>query len=208
MSDILHAPVTLILMALSVALSIYGFNAPKVLEALLLDVSDIRRRGQVWRMITAGFLHGDYFHLLLNMWTLYVFGPSLEVGVGADRYLILYFGSLLGGSALSVLENWRKPNYRALGASGAISGLTVCFSVFQPMVMFLIPPVPAIIYTVGFIAFSAYAASRFGDSGIGHTGHLGGALAGLAITCLLFPDAVRALPDRLADGFANFPSLF
>lgn len=212
MSDILHAPVTLILIAITVIISIYAFNAPRVMEALLLDVSDIKRRGQFWRVITAGFLHGDATHLFFNMLTLFFFGPPLELGfVGGDRLLIIYFGSLLGGSALSILENWRKSNYRALGASGAIAGLTTCFSIlapFAPIGVFLVIPVPAFLFTIGFILFSWYAASRFGDSGIGHTGHLGGALAGLVITCLLFPDAVRALPDRLADGFANFPSLF
>jgi membrane associated rhomboid family serine protease len=206
--QLLHAQVTLILLAVTTAVSIFAFNNPRLRDALMLDVGAIKQRGEVWRMATAGFVHGDPAHLFFNMLTLLFFGPPLEIGVGRVDYAILYFGSLLGGSALSVLENWRKRDYRALGASGAIAGLTVCFSVFAPMAMiglFFVLPVPAIVYSIGFIAFSWYASTRFGDSGIGHTGHLGGALAGLAITCILFPAIVRALPETLARGF---PPLF
>lgn len=210
MSDILHAPVTLLLLIITVAVSIYAFSNSRLVDAMLLDVAQIRRRGQVYRMITAGFLHGDPTHLFFNMLTLYFFGPPLEIGIGTGRFLILYFGSLLGGSALSLLENWRKGNYRSLGASGAISGLTTCFAVLAPFAginVFLVIPVPAILYSIGFILFSWYA-MRMGDVGISHSGHLGGALAGLAICCLMFPADVRALPEKLAEGFQSFPSLF
>jgi membrane associated rhomboid family serine protease len=203
LDQLLHAQVTLILLAATTAVSIFAFNNPPLRDALMLDVGAIRRRGEVWRLVTAGFVHGDPAHLFFNMLTLLFFGPPLEIGVGRGDYAILYFGSLLGGSALSALENWRRRDYRALGASGAIAGLTVCFSVFAPMALiglFFVLPVPAILYSVGFIAFSWYASNRFGDSGIGHTGHLGGALAGLVTTCLLFPAVVRALPDTLSRG--------
>ena len=75
--------------------------------------------------------------------------------------------------------------------------MTIFDGIFRFVFTFILP--------IGFIAFSWYASNRFGDSGIGHTGHLGGALAGLAITCILFPAVVRALPDTLARGF---PPLF
>lgn len=208
--QLMSAQVTLILLVLTITISVYAFKNPRLDEALILDVSEIKRGGQVYRMVSAGFLHGDGVHLFFNMLTLFFFGPPLEGGVGHQDFIILYFGSLLGGSALSVLENWRKPNYRALGASGAIAGLTVCFSIFAPFQMiylFYALPVPAILYSVGYIAFSWYASQRFANSGIGHTGHLGGALAGLAITCILFPGNVRALPEKIADALQSL-SLF
>ena len=77
--------------------------------------------GEVWRLLTAAFLHGGVLHLLLNMYAVYLFGPQLESAFGRARFLVLYVVSALGGSAASY--TFSSPLTPSLGASGAVFGL-------------------------------------------------------------------------------------
>jgi membrane associated rhomboid family serine protease len=77
--------------------------------------------GEWWRLLTAAFLHVSVFHLLLNMYALWILGQALEPVVGRWRFTALYFISALGGSAVSVLA--LPPGTVSLGASGAVFGL-------------------------------------------------------------------------------------
>jgi membrane associated rhomboid family serine protease len=76
--------------------------------------------GDWWRIVTSGFLHASIFHILFNMFALYILGSLLEPGIGTVRFLAVYFVSLLAGS-LGVLL--LTPNELSVGASGAIFGL-------------------------------------------------------------------------------------
>ncbi len=78
------------------------------------------REGQVWRLLTSGFLHAGLFHLLVNMYALYILGGLLEPAVGRLRFGLIYFVSLLTGSFGALLLS---PNGVTVGASGAIFGL-------------------------------------------------------------------------------------
>ncbi len=76
--------------------------------------------GEVWRIITSGFLHGSLMHIGFNMYALWLFGRSLERGVGSVRYGLIYLAGLLGGAAAVLAFNYDAPT---LGASGAVLGL-------------------------------------------------------------------------------------
>ena len=76
--------------------------------------------GQVWRILTSGFLHGGLFHLFLNMFGLYILGGLLEPAIGKLRFGLIYFVSLLTGSFAVLLAAPQQPT---VGASGAIFGL-------------------------------------------------------------------------------------
>jgi membrane associated rhomboid family serine protease len=76
--------------------------------------------GDWWRVVTGGFLHAGFLHLLLNMYVLYVAGSILEPGIGTPRFLGIYFVSLVAGSLGALLVD---PNAVTVGASGAIFGL-------------------------------------------------------------------------------------
>jgi membrane associated rhomboid family serine protease len=76
--------------------------------------------GDWWRVVTGGFLHAGFLHLLLNMYVLYVAGSILEPGIGTPRFLGIYFVSLIAGSLGALLLD---PNTVTVGASGAIFGL-------------------------------------------------------------------------------------
>ena len=76
--------------------------------------------GDWWRVISGGFLHAGFLHLLLNMYVLYVAGSILEPGIGTPRFLGIYFVSLIAGSLGALMLD---PNTVTVGASGAIFGL-------------------------------------------------------------------------------------
>jgi membrane associated rhomboid family serine protease len=76
--------------------------------------------GEVWRLVTSGFLHAGLLHLLFNMLSLYIVGQILEPAVGHVRFAVIYFVSLLAGSFGALLA---QPHGLTLGASGAVLGV-------------------------------------------------------------------------------------
>jgi membrane associated rhomboid family serine protease len=159
----------------------------------------MRRGNEWWRMITSGFVHGDPFHLMMNMLALFFLGPSLEYIVKTGPFLAIYMLSLLAGSLWTWMEHFRDTNYRALGASGAVSGITTAIAMFAPFATiyaFFALPMPLIVFAACYIIWSAWASQSRVQDGIGHGAHLGGALAGVALVCVFWPGAVRGLWDQ------------
>ena len=76
--------------------------------------------GDFWRVITAGFMHYGFLHLLFNMYSLYIIGGMLEPAIGSVRFALIYFVSLLGGSFGALLLS---PDALTAGASGAVFGV-------------------------------------------------------------------------------------
>jgi membrane associated rhomboid family serine protease len=189
----LPPPLTLLLLVLTVATSIAGWKSRGAVGDFAECPYEIMRHGRWYQLITSAFLHADLGHLFLNMMTLYFFGPLVEHALPGWRYLALYLGSTLAGSVWTLLAHHREPNYRALGASGAISGVVFSFVLFQPLAkiyIFLIPiGIPAFLYAIAYVLFSIFGMRRQLGR-IGHEAHLGGALGGLLLTLLLRPDSL------------------
>jgi rhomboid protease GluP len=75
---------------------------------------------QYWRLVTAGFLHGGWLHILMNSWVLYDLGAQVEQVYGTARFLTLYFVGTIGGFYLSAVQN---PMVPSVGSSAGIMGL-------------------------------------------------------------------------------------
>jgi membrane associated rhomboid family serine protease len=107
---------------------------PPAAERPLLDGLPLSGRGLqsglVWQPLTYLFVHASFFHLLINMFSLYVFGPELEVTVGRRHFLLLYaLSGVLGGIGFVLLS---PPDAPCVGASGSIFGLFAAFAAFFP----------------------------------------------------------------------------
>lgn len=204
MEEFLSAPVSFLLLVVNIVLSFGALSNPRLMDKLIFDVSRIRRHNEWYRWVSSGFVHADPMHLFVNMLTLYFFGPTLETTTGIGPFLGIYFGALVAGSAWTWMEHFRDANYRAVGASGAISGVVSAYAMIYPLVMFIFPPVPAIIYAIGYIVWSAWATSNNVRDGIGHSAHLGGALAGIAIVCLLWPHIPQRMVDQIVAALSGF----
>ena len=133
------------------------------------------RSGEVWRLISAGFLHGGLMHLLFNMYTLYVIGTQIENFIGKKKYLIIYFFSMICAGLMSCAISNQTVS---VGASGAIFGLLgslVYFGFYYRLYLGSILKnqiIPLIILNL---------AMGFMMSGIDNAAHIGGLIAGLFI---------------------------
>ena len=192
-------PATLTLIAANVLASLYAWLNPAFLMGNLFHVAAIRQKNEWHRIVTAGFLHGGVFHLLINMFVLFQFGSIIEYSIGTGKFLVIFWAALLGGNLWALLENFRKPDYRALGASGATSGIILSFCLFAPftMLFFIIIPMPAIVFAILFIVISAILAQRE-DRVIGHEAHIGGGLAGLLATIAVEPRALTQFGEQVS----------
>ncbi len=144
--------------------------------------------GRFWVLLTSVFSHISLIHILLNMFVLNNFGPILERVLGAKAFLKFYLAAGILSSLSHALVSafiLGKPEVPALGASGAISGLVMVFSLLFPkqiMLLFGIIPVPALIGALifsGLDLWGLFAQAEGGGLPIGHGAHLGGAFCGL-----------------------------
>lgn len=168
--------VTLILIALNAAVWLLQVMPDSLVTQMLAYVPQLTSV-QPWRMITAGFAHDptSIWHILLNMYSLYIFGQVLEPMLGRGRFAALYLLSLFGGS-VGVL--WlASPDTWTVGASGAIFGMMAAYFVIlrklgQNSGQML-----------GLIAINL--AFGFFTSGVSWQGHVGGLVTGGIVALVL-----------------------
>ncbi|MDD4858265.1 MAG: rhomboid family intramembrane serine protease [Candidatus Krumholzibacteria bacterium] len=134
-------------------------------------------KGYVWQLITYMFLHGSPWHLLLNMFIIWMFGTPLEGVWGSNRFLNYYIVCGLGGAVLSFLFSF---NTTVIGASGAGYGILLAYAILFPdseIYVWGIFPVRARTLVI-FMVVIEFASGISGGDGIAHFAHLGGMAAG------------------------------
>jgi membrane associated rhomboid family serine protease len=179
------------LIVINVIVSYQGFNNQAFFDGYKFEVDAILKRKEYKRFITSGFLHVSWLHLGFNMFSLYVFSYNVEMVLGGGKFLLVYFISLLGGNALSLLLHRHQGNYSAVGASGAVSGIIFASIALMPNMgigLFIIY-LPGWLYGILFVAVSIYGIKSQKDN-IGHEAHLGGALIGMLTAIACQPDAL------------------
>ncbi|MDO5980715.1 rhomboid family intramembrane serine protease [Flavivirga spongiicola] len=181
--------ITIIIIAANVIISYKGFGDYSFFDKYKFHVGGVQRGEQI-RMFSSGFLHVDTQHLLFNMLTLYFFAGVVITLLSPLYFLLIYIGSLLLGSLLSLYFHKNEYHYSAVGASGAVTGILYAAILLRPgmdLYMFFIPvPIPAYIFGVGYLLYSIYGMkNRIGN--IGHDAHFGGAIGGYLITLILSP---------------------
>ncbi|WP_162127444.1 rhomboid family intramembrane serine protease [Flavobacterium phycosphaerae] len=172
----------------NVLISLKGFNDEYFFRKYQFHVGSIRA-GEQFRMISSAFLHADFFHLAFNMIALYSFAPVVYEGLGNFTFLLIYVGSLIFGSLLTMVFHGNDYSYRAVGASGAVTGIIYSAILLYPDMtigIFGVIPMPAYVFGIGYLLYSIYGMKSKSDN-IGHTAHFGGAIGGYAITLLKEP---------------------
>lgn len=187
---------TILILVATVIASLRGFKDESLTEKLIFDPHPILTFKEYYRLMSSALLHLDVNHLFGNMLTLFLFGQSIEARFGSDVFMLIYLGSVFGGSLLSLWMH-RHHDYRALGASGGVCGIMFAWILLFPggtVMMFFIPiPIPGWIYAIAYLAYSFVAMKR-GLGNVGHDAHLGGAITGLLLAAILWPQAVAAAP--------------
>ncbi|MBD3334100.1 MAG: rhomboid family intramembrane serine protease [Candidatus Eisenbacteria bacterium] len=148
-------------------------------------------KGFIWQPVTYLFLHGGLFHLLFNMFALWMFGSELEYLWGTRRWLKYYFITGIGAAVTTMAFAWAAylfdfGNPQAIliptvGASGAIYGLLLAFGLTfpnRPIFLWFLFPIPARIFVLIFGAIEFISSISYVNDGIGHFAHLGGMVFG------------------------------
>jgi membrane associated rhomboid family serine protease len=195
--------ITYALIALNVAISLWGFSALKKggggFRRFVFSPFEVARGRNLEGLFLSQFSHADPWHLIFNMLTLYIFGRVVEGALGLHM-LTLYVASGLAATLLIFLLRRNNPDYRVLGASGAVTGILFAAIVLNPgmSVYFLVVPVPipAPLFAVLYIAYSTFLLDRQVGN-VAHEAHIAGGLTGLALAGLLYPDHFGPLLERI-----------
>src|SRR6266581_6098525 len=184
-----------LLIGLTCLVSWLGFRRRDIEEKYIFEPEAILAGKEYHRLVTSAFLHAGWGHLLLNMFSLYLFGRSVEIAFGSANFLLIYFGAVIGGDLLSLYVH-RHHEYRAYGASGGVCGIIFAYILLFPgasISSFLLPvSVPGWLYVIVFMAGSFMAMKDNNRGNIGHDAHLGGAIVGLLVAAALQPRIARA----------------
>lgn len=183
--------ILIIIIVVTILFSYKGFNDLAFFRKFEFHIGSIRAGEQI-RMITSGLLHADLGHLFFNMFTLYMFAPVVISYFGEASFFLIYMASLVFGSLLTLLMHKNDYSYRAIGASGAVTGIIYSAILLQPDMMlglFYVIPIPAYLFGIGYLLYSIYGMKAKNDN-IGHTAHFGGAIGGYLVTLLKEPTMI------------------
>lgn len=152
--------------------------------------------GEQFRMLSSGFLHADFQHLFFNMFTLYLFAPYVVYHFGNFYFFVLYFGSLIAGSLLTLYFHKNEYQYRAVGASGAVTGIIYSAILIEPNI-YMYGFMPGYVFGFLYLILSIYGMKTKRDN-IGHVAHFGGAIGGFVITLIKEPELLSLQPLTVA----------
>jgi len=178
----------IIIIAVTVLISYKGFNDLSFFRKYEFHIGSIHKGEQI-RMLSSGFLHVDMTHLLFNMITLWFFAPLVLSYLGNWTFVLIYLGSLIFGNLLTYMFNKNNYSYRAVGASGAVTGVLYSAILLQPDMMlglFFVIPIPAYLFGILYLLYLIYGMKSQNDN-IGHSAHFGGAVGGYVITLIEQP---------------------
>jgi membrane associated rhomboid family serine protease len=194
--------ITLVIIAITTIVSFLAFNNSRVMNDLILWPPAITRQREYYRLVTYGVVHADISHLLFNMFTLFFFGRAMEPFytqmLGSLGFALFYIGGLVVSILPTYLKNRANPNYRSLGASGAVSAVLFAYILIAPwqQIIVLVIPMPAIVYAVLYTVYSIYM-DRRGQGNVNHSAHLWGAAYGVLLTRLINHRVLPHLVDAL-----------
>lgn len=199
-------PITYILIAITALVSIPAFNRPDITSKLIFNASSTYHRKEYYRLFSSGLIHGDWSHLIVNMFVLYIFGLSAETNYmqhipgGQFSFLAMYVLSLGASSVYSMYKHKDNPYYNALGASGATSAVVFSTIIFRPLdkfyLLFIPIGIPAFIFGVLYLIYSSYASKNNRDN-IGHDAHFWGAIFGFVFTLILNPSLALVFNEQV-----------
>jgi membrane associated rhomboid family serine protease len=199
-----QTPFSYLIIGITALISYVALNNQNLLQKLMFNAVLVKENRQFYRMLTSGFVHNDYGHLFFNMLTLFFFGPPVEyimtelIGLPKFTFPLFYLTAIAVSEIPSYIKHKANPNYWSLGASGATSAVTFALILIKPWMLIYIKfiPLPAIIYGVGYLAYSAYMSKKGGDN-IGHSAHLFGALFGIVGFIALYPKVVEVFLQEI-----------
>ena len=203
--------ITLIIIIFTALISYQGFNRYEFIDKLKHSPIREARGKEYYRLLTSGFVHADWTHLLVNMFVLYSFGEYIESYIvaifgnplGKIIYVVMYLLNIILANIPTMIQHRHNPAFASIGASGAVSGIVFIFILLQPwaiLSLFFIIPVPAIIAGVGYLIYSSWAANK-GHGHLDHSAHFAGAVAGMVMIVILRYEILAEFFTKLVSDF-------
>lgn len=191
--SILQRLSTLHLLMLTVAVvSFVGFASERAKKALVLWPTGVKR-GQVHRLLTAGWLHADMGHLITNMFVLYLFADRVIAAFGEPLFVALYVSGVVMAYVPTTIRHRNNPKYASLGASGAVAAVMMSAVLLDPTMkmrlLFFPVALPSVVFGVLYMLYSVWH-SHGSDDNINHDAHFSGAFYGALATAVWAPEKV------------------
>lgn len=199
---------TTIIIAITVLTSWYSFSKPDLIRRFVLNPYLVTTRQQYYRFITSGFLHGDFSHLLWNMFSLYFFGSIVETyfsflfGEASSYYFIVfYLLAIVVSDIPSYFRHRKHPGYNSLGASGGVSAVifvSIIFQPLQPICIYFVFCLPGFILGTAYLIWSYFKGKKANDN-INHEAHLFGAIFGVVFCAVMYPSSLLHFIEQLKE---------
>jgi len=201
---------TYLIIAFTALVSIQAFNKSEWFSKLQFNPYQVYHRKELYRLLTHGFLHANWTHLIINMLVLFFFGPYAEKQLASILpqsmqplhhliFLFFYFASIVIASLITVFKQKDNAWYNAVGASGAVSAVVFFFIFFNPWEMLYfygILPIPGIIMGILYLGYSHFMSKR-GTDNINHDAHFVGAVFGFVFPLFINFRLIFYFLDRL-----------
>lgn len=208
--------ITLIIIIITCIISYSALKNSAMFNKLKHFPYQEKRSNEYFRMLSAGFVHGDMMHLIINMYVLFMFGEVVEKSFGniygpnSGRvvFTILYLMNIVAASIPTYFKNQNNPQFASVGASGAVSGLLFIYIILSPwagltFIFFPFINIPAIVLGIGYLIYSSYA-SKKASGRIDHMAHFYGAIFGIVFLFSTKPEMISYFFERLINDYNTF----
>jgi membrane associated rhomboid family serine protease len=189
---------TYILIAFTSIISIIAFNNEELFGKLQFNAYQVYHRKEWYRLISHGFLHAGWGHLIVNMFVLFFFGRTTEYYLGQLHaagiikfpqliFMLFYLLGIVVSSLVSLVKNKDNVWYNSVGASGAVSAVmffSIFFNPWEKLYLYAMIPIPGIVFGVLYLGYSQYMSKRGGDN-VNHDAHFVGAVFGFLFPVVL-----------------------
>lgn len=189
---------TLAFIIITSIISIVAFGNRQLFAKFQFNPYQVYHRKEYYRLLSHGFIHADWMHLIVNMIVLYSFGNAVESYFGqleaeglmnhAEIWFSFMYLAAIIFSSVTTLKKYKDDfMYNSVGASGGVSAVLFCSIFFNPWAklgLYFVIPVPAIIFGVGYLIYSQYMSKKNIDN-INHDAHFIGAVFGFLFPLLI-----------------------
>jgi membrane associated rhomboid family serine protease len=197
---------TIILIIFTVVISYFAFNNANLYSKSLFNAYKIIQTKEYPRLISHGFIHANWNHLILNMLVLYFFGRNVELyfthyfGNTANIYFIVfYLSAIIVSSVVDLVKYKDSIYYNEVGSSGATSAIvfaSILFAPYSKIFFMYFLPIPGIVFGVAYLIYS-YVMSKKNIDNIAHTAHFCGAIYGFVFPILLKFDLFKIFISKI-----------
>ena len=189
---------TYFIIAITVVVSVLAFKNHEIFNKFQFNAYRIFHFKEWNRLISHGFIHADWLHLIINMLVFLSFGLSVEnifaqlkvagwIEYPIVDFALLYFGGIIISSLWTLFKHKDHEFYNSVGASGAVSAVVFTSIFFDPwgkIYFYGIIGIPGVVLGLGYLGYSYYMSKKGGDN-INHDAHFVGAVYGLAFPLFL-----------------------